>query len=376
MGFFGILFCCIVSIAAGSRITRSSAEAEIRSLQSTTCTTNIDASLWHEPVERITPDSRKKSDLSLLTSVFPFTSVFTVDDDPDIVVIYRQFCHISSASIDPSVKYFWFLQHLESLHVSPKVHALSNFARGEDLARSPAGSVDKLILQKCPYGMYTRVRYMVMERALGAALDELVSEGKTFSIIEAVSIGAKLIRALEQIHAKNVIHGDIHWGNVMFDSAEIQLIDFENASVYDPAAVEESVFPCGASFEETLSAMHSLAITRLNTFWESQSCAKSFRDDMYRGLVVIATLIHGVQYDEFIASLANGTPLEQTRWVMHKAAGHIFELDRFEVPANLQPKFHQLTGLVTRLGMHEPPPYVAVLRLLDEIAALELATRL
>ncbi len=69
--------------------------------------------------------------------------------------------------------------------------------------------------------------YIAMERVEGRPLEDLIKEGKVFTIDEVVQIGADLAQAVQSLHAQDAIHLDIKPENILIDAkGKLTLIDF------------------------------------------------------------------------------------------------------------------------------------------------------
>ena len=69
--------------------------------------------------------------------------------------------------------------------------------------------------------------YIAMERVEGRPLEDLIREGKQFTIDEVVRIGADLAQAVQSLHAQDAIHLDIKPENILIDDkGKLTLIDF------------------------------------------------------------------------------------------------------------------------------------------------------
>ena len=123
-------------------------------------------------------------------------------------------------------------------------------------------------------------RYMVMERVencLGAHLSDPVTPQ------EAVQIGIEMIGLLQRLHSAGIVHGDIHVGNVcrrMDMPHSLVLIDF-GAAFFTSREVDDLIrFP--------LSWVHTSF-----TPWQLNGHANARRDDIYRALYLVATVMLG-----------------------------------------------------------------------------------
>jgi serine/threonine protein kinase len=69
--------------------------------------------------------------------------------------------------------------------------------------------------------------YIAMEQVLGRPLEELIKEGRQFSVDEVIRIGADLAQAVQSLHAQDAIHLDIKPDNILIDDqGKLTLIDF------------------------------------------------------------------------------------------------------------------------------------------------------
>jgi serine/threonine protein kinase len=69
--------------------------------------------------------------------------------------------------------------------------------------------------------------YIAMEQVAGRPLEELIKEGKQFSIDKVIRIGADLAQAVQSLHSQDAIHLDIKPDNVLIDDeGKLTLIDF------------------------------------------------------------------------------------------------------------------------------------------------------
>ena len=63
--------------------------------------------------------------------------------------------------------------------------------------------------------------YIAMERVEGRPLEDLIKEGKQFSVDEVVRIGADLAQAVQSLHAQDAIHLDIKPENILIDDLSL-----------------------------------------------------------------------------------------------------------------------------------------------------------
>ncbi|MBU3567807.1 serine/threonine protein kinase [Polynucleobacter alcilacus] len=69
--------------------------------------------------------------------------------------------------------------------------------------------------------------YIAMARVAGQPLEDLIKEGKIFTIEEVVRIAADLAQAVQSLHSQDAIHLDIKPDNILIDdTGKLTLIDF------------------------------------------------------------------------------------------------------------------------------------------------------
>ncbi len=92
------------------------------------------------------------------------------------------------------------------------------------------------IVRVFDYDQIDGVSFIVMEYIDGTALDRLLSNGRTFTLDEIVSIFRQLLSALGYAHENGVIHRDVKPSNIMLTgSGEVKITDFGIAKVVGAA---------------------------------------------------------------------------------------------------------------------------------------------
>ncbi len=297
--------------------------------------------------------------------------VFSLIEDPGLVLVYRQFCVEEDNVVDPAIRDFWFLRYIEPLEVAPKVYLVSEVLYSRLLvehwaaANTPARQVPgKIKLYSCGNHRrnFSRIRYVLMDMVEGSSIDALMLHdvGCKVRVGAAARWGVLLVGLLQKLHERNVIHGDIHWGNVVVstDNTLMKLIDFRRAIIYDKTEAEARFSSC---------RKRRLAIHRCSS--------GSFRDDLWRALVVVASGMHGGRYGIHFRSLFEGGSsgrrlgwneahvfnVPGTDWKV-KSLRHNFE--------KLNEKLNRITSLVTRLGIHDRPNYGTLIALFQDVVDL------
>jgi len=179
----------------------------------------------------------------------------------NVVIKYTHNCGYSDR-IHPLLMNAWLGTKAAESGLGPNIHTLSpsraltetditrfGFAMGPEDARECVG---------------TSLRYMVMARAPGTS----IQERDRFELREAIQIGIELFQSLQEMRRISLVHGHITESNVIVDTAgTVRLIDF------------------GISFPRNYPDMSPWEIKR-NTNW--------FRDDTFRVIRIMASMVNGV----------------------------------------------------------------------------------
>jgi serine/threonine protein kinase len=243
------------------------------------------------------------------------TSVYQLVDESelDVVLVYRQYCYRPSRPLNMMVTDYWFLSHLQSSGLVPKVYDISDPFLPPPMI--VAGAIGKTPLRRCANpGISPEVRYIVMDRIVGDSVEDFaVNFGDTrrrVSVARAAELGIRMIQTVRKLHELGIVHGDAHSGNFLFEQVqsgddlvgELRMIDFERAKFFN--AEEDN--SCDSPEYVTSFPLNKYQPSVWNSIWEGRGCPRSFRDDIHRIYVAIAFLIHGPEYFNFLSKLANG----------------------------------------------------------------------
>jgi serine/threonine protein kinase len=154
-------------------------------------------------------------------------------------------------------------------------------------------------LPVCPGDTRPSVRFMVVER-IRVTVHQLFEKYKSFEMDYVAAFGIQLVRLLRQLHSLGIAHGDIHPGNIGVSyQGELILIDFGLARYPPPdSRPRNDGFWCSAY----ISA------------WETENSTRSFRDDMYRMVQMLAILTHGAKYVNVVGEMCS---VNNTREDLH-----------------------------------------------------------
>ncbi len=265
-----------------------------------------------------------------------------------LVLVYRQYCKgaggLNMAGFD-----YWFLEYLQgSSGLVPQVLDISDPVFRMDLVEKftsfqAANVGGKLLIETCTHpGTMPEIRYLLMERLSGESIEQFALDTSPQSIAQTMELGVRMIRALQDLHQHNVIHGDAHSGNFILPGVTdepslrhgLKLIDFEQARLFNRMDYE-------GDFCDDPAFISSLPLARiqtemLNSPWEGRGCIKSFRDDIHRVFLSLATMIHGEAYSIYFSALSKKTgqspaliQLLSKVWTHHRDRGQIFEVKGF-----------------------------------------------
>ena len=243
-------------------------------------------------------------DLGPLLGRSAFGAVFSVIGHSDIAIKYQADCQYLGRN--PLLIDYWLGRAAAPLNVSAIPHFLS------PPAPLPLSSGWK----KTRFGMNAtewdtcrtsggEIRFMVMER-VGGCLHSLKHDrgGSYMSILDAARVGAQLVKILRTLHMADVVHGDIHLGNICrsrTNPGELRLIDFGSGVFIDA----ESDRPQWDPF----SYLHVQL-----TPWQLLGMPFSRRDDVYKALYAVAELMVGRSLHAIAERYMESKPERLLRW--------------------------------------------------------------
>jgi serine/threonine protein kinase len=287
-------------------------------------------------------------------------TLFHVKDHEDKLIRYEVNCVENSAySLS---RHYWFLNTLRSLSVAPIPLYLSP-STALPLAVSPKTDflMDQRIREMC-FRRRAPVRFMVMS-AEGYSLDAWI-DGQSSRRIEfewALRTLRQLIKILEVIHTRGIVHGDIHAGNVVAKklSQGIKLIDFERAKLKSEIVATPR--------REPLSYFH---VT--HSPFELMGFHSSMRDDVFRAVLLGAHMIGGDAWFKHYDSITNAQAMYQ-----FKAEEFLFDAGDFNlaqlfpsgvVPVEVRQNLEAILALVRDApGVMSVPNYAGIIEHIDAI---------
>ena len=149
--------------------------------------------------------------------------------------------------------------------------------------------------QACLNHPSSSVRFLLVERASHSLNTLLLKDEfqRGVGLGKAIKMTLELLALLEDLHAKDIVHGDIHPGNVVVDSSgAIKLIDFGMAFFNSDMTGKPEIIRKPHSYSHVLYSHYNILGSRFG-----------FRDDLFKTLHVLATLMMGLDFMSHCASL-------------------------------------------------------------------------
>ena len=242
------------------------------------------------------------------------STIFRVLGFPTIVIKYQADCD-RDTPFHPLLRDHWFMKNLRDTGIVPMSYFVSPPTRlSAQVCRKTQFQLSSPERRGCA-AMARTVRFMVMERVGFNLFEHVASTGGSLKL--AVRVMKWLIQSLKVIHNRGITHGDIHGGNVVFmtpgevgEDAAFGLIDFGLGQFHEELAISNPR-PYGE-----LSAVHCY-----HSQWELDGFRLSFRDDIYKTLLLGAYILHGTPWFDYCASL-QASPADMREF---KKSDFIFE---------------------------------------------------
>lgn len=260
--------------------------------------------------------------------------------------------------LHPLSRDYFFAELLAPLGIAPNVFYLSpeEMLPEEPTWKTQFGMTEAERASLVAHGR--GVRFMVEERMVRSIFDiQLSYEGGRVPPSDAILLGIHMIQILRKSHDQaRVVHGDIHGGNVMVRvNGLLGLVDFGRArflSPDEPTLVEEAF-----SLNDPLLSP-----------WEIAGFPPMPRDDVYRAIMLTASMLQGASFDEWFAFNNHDTMLCYDQKIHSNL--FLFQFNPFESLLFLSPQqrshIHKCLELVMRLtqglvNASQRPPYELIL---------------
>jgi serine/threonine protein kinase len=243
--------------------------------------------------------------------------VFTVKNNYRLLVKYMHNCHNGGATAipHPLLSQSWIQAEVATWGLAPQVFFVSPpVVMPTVLHSSPKTRFQMNPLQHLDCFLSdTTVRFAIIERISGRSLRSLNLEGHLGGIESASEFGILLVNAIAQVHAENIVHGDIAIDRIAIvnNFTEFNFINFGSASRTD-------------QFGFAFNRIRSLQDREyLKSPWELTGNGKyTKRDDLFRIMQVVARIMNPFTYlINQQRMILNG---ESGRLLAWKSDGNIF----------------------------------------------------
>ena len=274
-----------------------------------------------------------------------------------IAIKYQSNCD-DNHKFHPLTREFWFLRRIERLEISPKAYGLSKGVTLNSKGPVPA-KVDTEAMRTCRKSNPT-LRYLIMDK-VGPSLHDHVEAKGPLSVEASINLGIKLISHIAKLNSIGIVHGDIFQRNVCFrslaqDDANLVLIDFGMANVVGGG--------------DNRLARGYVSTFPLYTPWEMAGYRSSYRDDLFRVLQLVAYLMNGPAYMDFLVELSkfrNGSDQPHPMFVF-KQFVNIFEFDGpypLENNSKVEKIILEILAQTRGLAIDQMPDYESIVGMLQ-----------
>ena len=197
----------------------------------------------------------------------------------------------------------------------------------------PAMSHRGLVFQSSDACLSAEVRFIVQGMA-GQSLRTFVRTRGPFPLLSALKTGLSLVKKMVDLHSHGIIHGDIHWGNVLFRDPDSRAMKFVLVD-WDRAQLDGR--------RDTLISTQGLAPAWYQSPNELRGGEVSYQNDLYRIYELMGAIINGVDY---YVPLAN---MDARALIAHKMKTNLLtHSGTNKVYKGLIGQFHSLVTGVTK----------------------------
>ena len=251
-------------------------------------------------------------------------TIFALADRPDVLLKYEINCD-SLHDIHPLVREALMLNRFKDLDITPRFLYLSGPLKFVLPRKTKTHvSLSDADLEKCAHHKRSSVRVIAMENA-GPSVYDYVGKGALsengFPLDDALRITLDLLKILEELHGRGIVHGDVHPGNVVINSntGKVKIIDFGRAFF----AVDFLDKP--PNVRAPFSLIHCLL-----SHWNIEGERFGFRDDLFKALHVLAVLLMGRSFTKHCIALQDDS--NPVRLFLFKIAGNYFQIPGLRDP--------------------------------------------
>ena len=239
---------------------------------------------WKRTVETNPWDAKTSLDLKFQeVDRDNHTTLYNVKNKRDMMVKYHVHCFTKSDPVDSNLVDYWFIQQLKEsgivvypIYLSAPINPFVEHVESGGKIQEP--------LKFCKTGKAS-VRFMI----IGGIDESLYNSVKNNPLLisDALSFGYEIIDSLKYIHGRNIIHGGIDLHSIVisdpnFSTRQVLLMNFGRGRIIEKNKIIEAGQACTANVQK---------IDPKLSWWETRGCPSSFRDDVYRGLIVMISLM-------------------------------------------------------------------------------------
>ena len=263
------------------------------------------------------------------------------------VIKYQCNCNHLKAPIYDIHRDYWFQNEAGDIAISPRVYFLSPPAKFRrfrtpktDFESEKHGAMSRKTYESCAADPNSQIRFMVMD-LIYKSVDILVRDGEA-SPLSGLQMAISLIPKLKALHAKGIIHGDVHEGNIVIlrkkDLDDFGLIDYGKAAYISEVVLTTDNRP----YEPFCSASGGKGIEM------------SYRDDVAKTLATAAFLVTKVHYG-WKCGTRPKTPsgISKNTFIFGE---HIFNDDQMKtlhealvLSLDLEPNYDEIVRLLTEV---------------------------
>ena len=297
------------------------------------------------------------------------STIYSISPYSDYVLKYQMDCFDGEIlpdgrTVHPLVIEQHFINSIKHLGIAPSMLLVSPPIRViENQVERTAFYLEPNEYDYC-LSVGSSLRYALIED-VGISLYDIMSDYPKgiLPLKRALDIGIQSIELIKKLHEDGgILHNDVHYGNLMVKGAQVKIIDFGRAQYFQHIEERYSLLDPADEIEELLSP------------WEMLGYTSTRRDDVYRTIFTIASLINGhdiVQRVRKSVSVTDSISLRQsssfiTGWGQLSQFENISIITRRKVSLILQ----SIARSILELTLNQRPPYEFIKNSFEEILGL------
>ena len=297
-----------------------------------------------------------------------FSTIYKSENPRNLLIKYQCNCE-NLFQIHPLLRDFWVMKHLRSTGVTPRAYFVSPAARFPPV-RTQKTDFSAPESQQAGCMRYGVVRYLVMDRGKCSMYQLAQMTVDYLQFDQVMQIVILTILQLQKMHDLGIIHGDIHPGNVILmedDGWDIRLIDFGS-----------SMFEDELEMADPMERAPNTYVHCYFSHWNIAGYRFSYRDDIYKALLMGAFLLNGVEFMDYCRGLESDVEkmieFKQYSFFFEYPGGRDWVLGlrvppsaRGSIVSNLREALDLIRGVHM---LDQKPPYRAILNELKSAALI------